>query len=70
MPAPCRVISLFFAMASYLCAFAFPAYCQTEQEDVLSGADAHETIEPAHGYLFGDWGGERKRLKERGIKFD
>ena len=36
----------------------------------LPGPDSHETGQGPHGHLFGDWGGERTRLQERGVKFD
>jgi carbohydrate-selective porin OprB len=39
------------------------------QEETLTGPDAHE-LEPANSYLFGNWGGLRTRLRERGVKFD
>jgi porin len=40
------------------------------QEETLSGPDSHETVQGANGHLFGDWGGERLRLMERGVRFD
>ena len=51
------------------CMFAVPAMAQT-QEETLSGPDSHETGQGPHGHLFGDWGGERSRLLERGVRFD
>ena len=50
--------------------FAPPAYSQTQQGETLSGPDSHETGLGPHGHLFGDWGGERSRLLERGVNFD
>jgi porin len=50
--------------------FAFPANSQTLQEETLSGPDSHETGEGPHGHLLGNWGGERMRLLERGVRFD
>jgi porin len=50
--------------------FAPPAYSQTQQGEALSGPDSHETGLGPHGHLFGDWGGERSRLLERGVNFD
>jgi porin len=50
--------------------FAFPAYSQILQEETLSGPDSHETGQGPHGHLFGNWGGERTRLLERGVRFD
>ena len=32
--------------------------------------DRHETGQGPHGHLFGDWGGARSRLLERGVRFD
>jgi porin len=53
-----------------LCVFAFPAHCQTTPEEPPPGPDSHETGQGPHGHLFGDWGGERSRLQERGVEFD
>ena len=50
--------------------FASPADCQTAQEETLGGPDSHETGQGPHGHLFGEWGGERARLVERGVRFD
>jgi porin len=50
--------------------FAPPAYSQTQQGETLSGPDSHETGLGPDGHLFGDWGGERSRLLERGVNFD
>jgi len=43
---------------------------QTEHEDTLSGPDSHETSPRQQRHLFGEWGGERTRLMERGVRFD
>lgn len=43
--------------------------CQ-RPEETLSGPDSHETGQGPHGHLFGQWGGERTRLEERGVYFD
>jgi carbohydrate-selective porin OprB len=53
-----------------VCACAVPVAAQTEQGETLGGPDSHETGQGPHGHLFGDWGGERTRLEERGVKFD
>jgi carbohydrate-selective porin OprB len=45
-------------------------YAQVTQEETLSGPDSHETVQGPRGHLLGDWGGERSRLLERGIRFD
>src|ERR1700720_5035862 len=50
--------------------FAPPVYSQTQQGETLSGPDSHETGLGPHGHLFGEWGGERSRLLERGVRFD
>jgi porin len=60
---------LFFLWCSF-CVSAFPAHAQTAQEEPLPGPDSHETGQGPHGHLFGEWGGERTRLVERGVKFD
>jgi porin len=53
-----------------LCVFAPPAHSQTAREEPLPGPDSHETGQGPHGHLFGDWGGERTRFLDRGVKFD
>lgn len=53
-----------------VCLFAARAYSQAAQEEPLPGPDSHETGQGPHGHLFGEWGGERTRLEERGVKFD
>jgi len=53
-----------------LCLCAVPVYSQILQEETLAGPDAHETAENTTGYLFGEWGGVRTRLLERGVKLD
>jgi porin len=40
------------------------------QEETLSGPDSHETGQGPHGHLLGDWGRQRSRLLERGVRFD
>src|SRR5439155_5320431 len=45
-------------------------HSQAAQEETLSGPDSHETGQGPHGHLFGDWGGERSHLLERGVRFD
>src|SRR5467141_5107006 len=47
-----------------------PLQGQATQEETLSGPDIHETGQGPHGHLFGDWGGERTHLLERGVRFD
>jgi porin len=54
----------------YFCIFVFPVLSQILEEETLAGPDAHETAENTKGYLFGDWGGVRTRLLERGVKLD
>jgi porin len=39
-------------------------------EETLSGPDSHETGQGPHGHLFGQWGGARTRLEQRGVHFD
>ena len=52
------------------CILAAPTHSQIAREETLSGPDRHETGQGAHRYLFGDWGGARSRLLERGVQFD
>jgi signal transduction histidine kinase len=57
-------------MSAALCLFVARAYSQEAQEETLGGPDSHETGQGPHGHLFGEWGGERTRLLERGVRFD
>jgi len=59
-----------FLVSSALCVLLLPAYAQDQLEDTLGGPDSHETGEGPHGHLFGDWGGERSGLLERGVSCD
>src|SRR6266849_1983584 len=65
-----RRLRLLFLLWYGLYVFAFPVHSQTPQEETLSGPDSHETGQGPHGHLFGNWGGERSRLLERGVRFD
>jgi porin len=65
-----RQLRFLFLFWSGLLVFALPAHSQIAQEETLGGPDSHETGQGPHGHLFGDWGGERTRLLERGVKFD
>src|SRR4030088_110006 len=59
-----------FLLWSGLCALAFPVHSQPVPEETLSGPDSHETGQGPGGHLFGEWGGERSRLLDRGVRFD
>jgi porin len=63
-------VKLVRVMCAALCLFVARAYSQEAQEEPLSGPDSHETGQGPHGHLFGEWGGERTRLQERGVSFD
>ena len=63
---PQTIISLIFVTAV---AFAARVYPQTSDE-TLSGPDRHEKPLADRQYLFGDWGGLRSDLMERGVSFD
>jgi uncharacterized membrane protein YoaK (UPF0700 family)/carbohydrate-selective porin OprB len=65
-----RSIRFLFLLWCGLYVFAFPVHSQTLQEETLSGPDSHETGQGPHGHLFGEWGGERTRLLELGVRFD
>ncbi len=65
-----RQLWFLFLLWCALCVFAFPAHSQILQEETLSGPDSHETGQGPHGHLFGNWGGERTHLLERGVRFD
>jgi porin len=65
-----RKFRVLFLLWCGLYVFASSAHSQTLQEETLSGPDSHETGQGPHGHLFGDWGGERTRLLERGVRFD
>ena len=60
-------ILVFFAFGSLILVAALQAQ---SQEETLSGPDSHETGQGPHGHLLGDWGGERTRLFDRGVRFD
>src|SRR5215468_6872275 len=62
-----RIICLF---CSVVCVLAIPAFAQTTLDETLSGPDSHETGQGPHGHLLGDWGSERSRLFERGVRFE
>jgi len=49
---------------------ATPTQSQTVSDETLAGPDSHETGQGPHGHLFGDWGGARSRMLERGVRFD
>jgi len=57
-------------LCSALCLFALPGSAQNQADETLGGPDSHETGQGPHGHLFGDWGGERSRLLEHGVRFD
>jgi porin len=54
-----------------ICTLAVPVNLRGQQpQETLSGPDSHETGQGRHGHLFGEWGGERTRLEQRGVHFD
>jgi porin len=61
---------LVYVMWAALCLFVARAYSEEAQEETLGGPDSHETGQGPHGHLFGDWGGKRTRLEEKGVNFD
>jgi len=63
-------MSVLFSLLLGLSLFALPVRSQTPQQEPLAGPDSHETGQGPHGHLFGNWGGERTRLEERGVSFD
>jgi porin len=65
-----RQLRLIFLLCCAFLGSVFPAHSQILQEETLSGPDSHETGQGPHGHLFGNWGGERTRLLERGVRFD
>src|SRR5258708_4631437 len=65
-----RNLRFLFLLWCGLNLFSFPVHAQALQEETLSGPDSHETGQGQHGHLFGNWGGERTRLLERGVRFD
>ncbi|MEI9977212.1 MAG: carbohydrate porin [Ignavibacteriota bacterium] len=58
------------AVALTLFAMALPIYSQTVDPESLSGPDSHELGPSSRRYLFGNWGGLRSRLAEKGVDFD
>jgi hypothetical protein len=65
-----RMIRSVFLLWSYLWVFAFSVYSRDRIGETLSGPDSHDTGQGPHGHLFGDWGGERSHLLQRGVRFD
>ena len=47
-----------------------PAQSQDGVNESLSGPDTHERNAKDRDHLFGEWDGERQRLRERGVDFD
>jgi porin len=64
------MIRTWFLLVFVSCTLAIPVYSQDSQEETLGGPDSRETGQGPHGHLFGEWGGERTRLLERGVRFD
>jgi porin len=64
-----RTAGFVLGVVAALGSFVVPAQSQLSEE-TLSGPDIHETGQGPHGHLFGDWGGLRARLLERGVRFD
>jgi porin len=65
-----RRLWLFGLMWAGLFTTTLPSHPQAMKEETLSGPDTHETGTGPHGHVFGDWGGERSRLEEKGVDFD
>ena len=66
-----RMLSTVFWACSGFFTLLAPVCLQGQKpEETLSGPDSHETGMGPHGHLFGQWGGERTRLEQRGVHFD
>ncbi len=65
-----RILRIAFLVCASVCALVIPVCLQAQQEETLVGPDSHETGLGPHGHLFGQWGGERTRLEQRGVRFD
>jgi porin len=65
-----RKLRFLLTLLSGLCLFSVPTFSQTSQDETLGGPDSREIGQGPHGHLFGDWGGGRTRLLERGVRFD
>ncbi len=66
-----RKLQISIVVCAGFCTLVVPEYLQGQQpEETLSGPDSHETGQGPHGHLFGEWGGERTRLEQRGVHFD
>ena len=65
-----RPIQILFPLWIGLCLHLPPVCSQDQHDETLGGPDSHETGQGPHGHLFGEWGGERTRLLERGVRFD
>ena len=63
-------ILLFLLTGVLILILVVPLHSQAGLGETLSGPDSHETGQGPHGHLFGEWGGERSHLLERGVRFD
>jgi porin len=68
---PCMRKWFRMSFLASLCTLMVPLYLHSQlPEDTLGGPDSHETGQGPHGHLFGQWGGVRTGLEERGVHFD
>lgn len=63
-------IRFLFSWGFLILLIASRLHSQSELEDKLSGPDSHEVNARQQHHLFGEWGGERTRLLNRGVGFD
>jgi porin len=57
-------------VSTALCISPASAHAQGGLEETLSGPNSHEGGQGPHGHLFGNWGGARCHLCERGVRLD
>jgi porin len=65
-----QAILVLFPLWAVPRAFATETVQDWIKEETLSGPDSHETGLGPYGHLLGEWGGKRKDLLERGVRFD
>jgi porin len=67
MPSRFQICFFIFLLLAWA---ASPAASQALPGEPQSGPDSHDLTPQMQGHFFGDWGGERSRLEERGTTFD
>ncbi|MCU1298655.1 MAG: Carbohydrate-selective porin [Acidobacteriaceae bacterium] len=66
----CWSLPIIVLLSASFLVVVVPSHSQAGIGETLSGPDSHETGQGPHGHLFGEWGGMRTRLLNRGVRFD